>query len=135
MPEESNAKAKQTRIKEKIFTLSMVSVVIFGLVLLYNLREILIDRTPKIDSYGKMSLQQFNSINSEGLAVLKVNGLYGFIDKTGTEVIPLKYDKASNFVDGLAEVILNGKSGFVDKGGKEYWDMTRTEAFRKMKNL
>lgn len=131
MPEESNAKAEQTRTKEKIFTLS---VVIFGLVALYNLQRA-IDRTPKIDSYGKMSLQQFNSINSEGLAVLKVNGLYGFIDKTGTEVIPLKYDKASNFVDGLAEVSLNGKSGFVDKGGKEYWDMTRTEAFRKMKNL
>ena len=134
MPEESNAEVELTR-RKKFLTLS---VVIVGLVLiLFNQSELkrAIDPTPKIDSYGKMSLQQFNSINSEGLAVLKVNGLYGFIDKTGTEVIPLKYDKASNFVDGLAEVSLNGKSGFVDKGGKEYWDMTRTEAFRKMKNL
>ena len=131
MPEELNAKEVQARKK----FLMALTAGFFGLVVLYNQRERLIDRTPKIDSYGKMSLQQFNSINSEGLAVLKVNGLYGFIDKTGTEVIPLKYDKASNFVDGLAEVSLNGKSGFVDKGGKEYWDMTRTEAFRKMKNL
>ena len=130
MPEESNAKAKDNR-RQILFG------VIFIALAWVFMKSIVpyLDPYKKIDSYGKMSQQQFDSNNSEDLAVLEVNGLYGFIDKTGTEVIPLKYDKASNFLDGLAEVSLNGKWGFVDRTGKEYWDMTRTGAFRKMKNL
>ena len=129
MPEESNAKAKDRR--------QILFGVIFIALAWVFMKSIVpyLDPNKKIDSYGKMSQQQFDSNNSEDLAVLEVNGLYGFIDKTGTEVIPLKYDKASNFLDGLAEVSLNGKWGFVDRTGKEYWDMTRTGAFRKMKNL
>ena len=56
---------------------------------------------------------------SEGLASVEINGKRGFIDKSGTKVIPCKYDEAWYFSEGLAEVKLNGKYGFVDKSGTE----------------
>ena len=56
---------------------------------------------------------------SEGLAKVKLNGKWGFIDKTGREVIPCKYDWVNLFLKGLAKVCLNWKWGFVDTTGKE----------------
>jgi hypothetical protein len=47
------------------------------------------------------------------------NGKWGFIDKTGTEIIALIYDSTGNFTEGLAYVKLNDKYGFIDKTGKE----------------
>ena len=41
---------------------------------------------------------------SEGLAGVKKDDLYGFIDKNGKEVVPLKYDEAGLFSEGLASV-------------------------------
>ncbi|MDY2917087.1 MAG: WG repeat-containing protein [Muribaculaceae bacterium] len=52
---------------------------------------------------------------SEGLASVKINGKWGFIDKTDTMVIPAKYDGALYFREGLASVKINGKWGFIDK--------------------
>ena len=53
----------------------------------------------------------------EGLARVKINGKYGFIDKSGTLVIPARYDDAWPFSEGLAGVEINGKRGFIDKSG------------------
>ena len=69
----------------------------------------------------------------EGLARVKLNGKYGFIDKTGKVVIPLIYDAARDFHEGLALVILNDKVGFIDKTGKvvipliydDTWDFSK----------
>ncbi len=60
----------------------------------------------------------------EGMAVVRygssIDGMsWGFIDKTGKEVIPLKYDEAGNFKDGLAKVKQDGQYGYIDKNGKE----------------
>ena len=44
---------------------------------------------------------------------------WGFIDQSGTEVVPCKYDDAYRFSKGLAEVVLNGKQGVIDKSGNE----------------
>ena len=54
---------------------------------------------------------------SEGLAKVKINGKWGFIDKSGTLVIPARYDGAGDFSEGLAWVKINGKNGFIDKSG------------------
>ncbi|MBE6199147.1 MAG: TIR domain-containing protein [Rikenellaceae bacterium] len=64
---------------------------------------------------------KYDSIGSfnEGMAWVKLNGKYGFIDKTGKEVISLKYDFARAFSEGLAAVRLNDRWGFVDKTGGE----------------
>ena len=45
---------------------------------------------------------------------------YGYIDKTGKEVIPCRYDDAGNFSEGLAEVKLDDFHwAWLDKKGKE----------------
>jgi hypothetical protein len=45
---------------------------------------------------------------------------FGFIDKTGKMVVPMKYDFAWGFVDGLARVRKNGIDGcFIDNRGNE----------------
>jgi hypothetical protein len=56
---------------------------------------------------------------SEGLALVRSTGKWGFIDKTGKEVISFVYDGAGNFSEGLAMVRSTGKWGFIDKTGKE----------------
>ena len=47
------------------------------------------------------------------------DGRYGFIDQTGAEVIPFKYDYVFNFSNGLAMIQLYGKWGYIDKTGTE----------------
>lgn len=56
---------------------------------------------------------------SEGLAKVKLNDRWGFINKAGKEVVPLIYDEVCLFSEGLAKVKLHGKWGFIDKAGKE----------------
>ena len=90
---------------------------------------------------------------SEGLAAVQLNGKWGFVNKTGKEVTPLKYDDVANsssysdvlkkgsFSEGLAAVQLNGKWGFVNKTGKEVtplkyddaWDFSEGLALVKLK--
>ena len=52
------------------------------------------------------------------MAGVKLNGKWGFIDKTGRMVIPAVYDDATAFSEGLVAVTVNGKTGFIDKTGK-----------------
>lgn len=52
------------------------------------------------------------------LVVCDENKYFGFVNNLGEEVIPLKYEKAYDFIDGKAIVKLNGKYGFIDKTGK-----------------
>lgn len=42
------------------------------------------------------------------------NGLWGFIDSTGREVISPKYLSAGDFVEGLAPVQIGGRFGYID---------------------
>lgn len=42
-------------------------------------------------------------------------GVYGFIDKTGNEIVPCKYDNARDFSEGVAAVEGDGGWGFIDK--------------------
>ena len=44
---------------------------------------------------------------------------FGFIDQSGTEVVPCKYDIAYRFSEGLAAVKLNDRRGFIDQSGTE----------------
>lgn len=46
-------------------------------------------------------------------------GKWGFVDATGKEVTPLKYDEVKDFKDGYAVVVIGGKRGLVGKTGKE----------------
>ena len=59
-------------------------------------------------------------IFSFGLAGVRKNRTWGFIDEKGKLIIQPIYDKIQYFtVNGLCPVVKNGKSGFIDKTGKE----------------
>lgn len=55
---------------------------------------------------------------SEDLAVVAINGKYGFINKNGEMVIKPQFDQAKSFSEGLAAVKLGSYYGFIDKTGK-----------------
>ena len=52
------------------------------------------------------------------MAMIELNGKYGFLDKTGKEVVPCKYDDIGGFSEGLVRVCINGKWGVINKTGK-----------------
>lgn len=54
---------------------------------------------------------------SEGLAAVKKDGKWGFIDTEGTVVIQPIYHAANSFSEGLAAVQMNGRWGYVDTKG------------------
>ncbi|NLD93650.1 MAG: WG repeat-containing protein, partial [Fibrobacter sp.] len=53
----------------------------------------------------------------EGLAAVCRDKMWGYIDKTGTIVLPFHYDEAHEFIDGKASVWFNGKEGCISKNG------------------
>lgn len=55
---------------------------------------------------------------SVGLALVRQNGWWGYVDKTGKEVIPFVYEDARYFnKNGKAKVKLNGETFFIDVKG------------------
>ena len=75
--------------------------------------------TNKEEHYSVLPLTLYDNVNSfsEGLASVKQNGKYGFIDKKGTVIVPLIYDNVNSFSEGLAIVGQNCKYGLIDKKG------------------
>ncbi len=55
---------------------------------------------------------------SDGLAAVKIDGKWGYIDEAGRIAITPRFDGAGEFTEGLSTVIIGGKYGFIDKGGK-----------------
>ena len=56
---------------------------------------------------------------SEGLALVKLNGKYGFINKSGELVVPCIFNSAHDYKDGCARVGLNNKYGLINSSGEE----------------
>lgn len=59
-----------------------------------------------------------DGFNELGLAQVRRDHLYGFIDTTGKEVIKCKYQSVGEFKEGLLQVRLNDKWGYVDIKGR-----------------
>jgi hypothetical protein len=55
---------------------------------------------------------------SDGLAKVKLNGRYGYINKKGKLVIPAEYQRADDFSEGLAHVYSHEKAGYIDRQGR-----------------
>ena len=55
----------------------------------------------------------------EGLAKVKKDGKWGYINKEGREVIPCKYNSVEYFSEGLAMVWKDRKWGYINKEGRE----------------
>jgi hypothetical protein len=54
---------------------------------------------------------------SEGLAAVRVDGRYGYVDGRGEIVIEPKFDFAGAFYQGLAEVVVGRGAGVIDRTG------------------
>lgn len=80
-----------------------------------------IDKTGKIIVKLPVSEYSYNNTYDfhEGLACIKKDGKYGFIDRNGNVVIPCVWDDASYFSEGIAPV-KDGETkkwGYIDKTG------------------
>lgn len=82
---------------------------------------VLIDKTGR-----RISDQAFETVNDgffEGLAAVRVNQLWGFIDREGKWKISPRFGTAFSFSDGLAGVSLGtGGWGFINKYGEIIFD-------------
>ncbi|MDR2009992.1 MAG: WG repeat-containing protein [Bacteroidales bacterium] len=66
----------------------------------------------------KQQIKKRSETETQKLVISEDNGKYGFIDKTGKEIIPLVYDEARYFnKDGKAKVKLNDETFFIDENG------------------
>ncbi len=77
------------------------------------------DYKPKSKTQSQSWRNNFDEVWSfrEGLAVVKKNNKWGYVDNTGTIKIPLVYDKAHGFINGVAWVVQNGKNKYINKHG------------------
>jgi serine/threonine protein kinase len=66
----------------------------------------------------------------EGMARVKLNGKYGFINTDKQLVIPIKYESANGFFNGVVPVELNNKWGLIDKNGDVVIPIKYDLAFR-----
>jgi hypothetical protein len=58
---------------------------------------------------------------SDGMARVKINGRYNFIDKTGKLLLDMPVDDANEFSGGLVRVQIKDHWGYVNKEGKYVW--------------
>ncbi len=54
----------------------------------------------------------------EGLVAVRIDGQYGYADKTGRIVIAPQFDKVYRFTEGFAGVRTGSRWGFIDKTGE-----------------
>lgn len=57
-------------------------------------------------------------LEADGYAAVKVDGKWGFVDKTGKMVIEPQFADAHSFANGYAAIKKNGKWGFIDENGE-----------------
>ncbi len=80
-----------------------------------KIRYILVNR--RGERVGKHSFQKIFSFN-EGIAKVKDNNLYGFVDVEGHLLLATDYDKVGDFSEGRAWVKKEGKCGYIDTTGE-----------------
>ncbi len=78
-----------------------------------------------IDTLGQVTVNLvYDDLGAfrEGRLAVRRNGLWGFVDKNGIEVIPCRFRKVKDFSEGLASVKLGRKWGFIDQQGRTVVD-------------
>jgi hypothetical protein len=86
-----------------------------------------------VDKQGKIVTLNFSFDELEpfadGMAVVKVDGKYGYVDKQGTLIVKPQYDRAYQFDQGLARVVREDKVGLIDRTGKVVVPLEYDEIF------
>ncbi|GKS09577.1 hypothetical protein YDYSY3_05770 [Paenibacillus chitinolyticus] len=76
-----------------------------------------------IDTSGKIVIKarfEAAGIFHDGLAPVQIDGLWGYVDKTGQFAVPPIYTGVGRvFEEGFVQVVKDDKWGYVDKTGKE----------------
>lgn len=89
---------------------------------IYNGKNVYLDTKGKIlfeSDINPESMKEYIGFFYEGMAVKSKKGKYGYIDKTGKEIVPVIYDQAHEFSNGSALVRKNNLYYFIDKNGKK----------------
>ena len=124
-------------MKSKILILAIVILVgVTSLFLIKNNKETTIDNLEKeidtsdmITEVGDLTLEIDSGMPfKNGIACVKKDGKYGYIDKTGKIIVDIQYDDANNFYNGIACVKKDGKWGYIDKTGNIIIDFKYDEA-------
>jgi hypothetical protein len=103
---------------------SYVGVFTEGLAPAYEEHTIEIERFGFVDRDGRevISVSRYWSAChehwSEGRMAIRHKGKWGYIDKSGHEVVPTKYDEAGDFENGRGHVKLDGKDLYLDLSGQ-----------------
>lgn len=81
-------------------------------------------RSAFLDRAGKQVTSEYDAVGyfSSGLAAVRKNDRYGFIDTEGNLAIPFQYEWAGGFVGDLGGVGKGGKYGFINKKGETVVD-------------
>src|SRR5688572_2453291 len=83
------------------------------------------DKYGFIDRSGKVVIPPVfrNAGNfSEGLAPVRLHGLWGYIDVSGKFVIDAQFDYADNFLESTAIVYKEGHPFYIDKQGRKLFE-------------
>jgi len=76
-------------------------------------------KTILLDEVDYDAIYEESQFFSEGLAGVKKDGKWGYINAEGEEVIPCIYDSVYYFFEGRARVEKNGEYMWIDKAGEE----------------
>ncbi len=79
---------------------------------------LMVSCSDKSDKYEKT-----NNLFSEGLAAVKTDGKWGYVDKEGRFIIKARFDDASAFSCGLAGVAIDEKYGYINTNGEIVIDL------------
>lgn len=92
--------------------------IISGIILIIAVVAILLMK-PSREVSPRDLLNKFDRAGKfhEGLAKVRKNNAYGFVNTKGELVIPVKYSKADDFSEGLALVSSGDTQGFIDTTG------------------
>ena len=74
-----------------------------------------------VNTEGKEVMSLYDGVWAfrEGLAGVRLDGKWGFINTKGEAVIPPQYDDVEDFYEGFARVMLNDKCGLINSVGEE----------------
>lgn len=96
-----------------------LSTILAALVFLIFTQNSFAQKSPKKEKTGIGAKYDYMGPFYEGLARVKLEKKWGFIDTTGNIVVKPKYNEVENFSDGIARVRTGTKWGLVGKDGNE----------------
>jgi len=89
--------------------------IVLSLIFLFAMHSVFAQKNKKTIS----SAYEYQGSFNNGLAKVRKDHKWGFVDTTGNLVVPMKYNEVENFSDGLARVRSGQKWGLVDVTGRE----------------